>query len=250
MLKGTNLLVDVNPPVLNLVVIDGGSLIFPSNDDDESYEATFDAHYIFLNDGAVMEVGTREEPYRSKLTISMHGARYDPYIPKFGNKCIAVHHSFLDMHGIPRSVTWTSLETTAAVGDTSITLQEAPDWNVGEEIVIASTDLGIEDNEIAGEGDRSEVRVITAISGTTVSFAEPLLYEHYADVDYYGDNNEDFIEMRAEVGLLTRNIKFQGDEEYTAINQYGASIMLHSPGDETSAGRVEYVEFFNVGQAF
>ena len=26
--------------------------------------------------------------------------------------------------------------------------------------------------------------------------------------------------------------------------------MLHSPGDETSAGRVEYVEFFNVGQAF
>lgn len=194
--------------MLNLVVIDGGSLIFPSNDDDESYEATFDAHYIFLNDGAVMEVGTREEPYRSKLTISMHGARYDPYIPKFGNKCIAVHHSFLDMHGIPRSVTWTSLETTAAVGDTSITLQEAADWNVGEEIVIASTDLGIEDNEIAGEGDRSEVRVITAISGTTVSFAEPLLYEHYADVDYYGDNDEDFIELRAEVGLLTRNVKF------------------------------------------
>jgi hypothetical protein len=47
--KGTNLLVDVqNPPVLNLIVVDGGSLIFPSNDD-EDYEATFDANYIFLN---------------------------------------------------------------------------------------------------------------------------------------------------------------------------------------------------------
>jgi hypothetical protein len=117
-LKGTNILVDVNPPVLNLVIVDGGSIIFPSNDADENYEATFDAHYIFLNDGALMEVGTRDEPYRSKLTISMHGARYDPYIPKFGNKCIAVHKSVLDMHGIPRSVIWTSLESTASIGDT------------------------------------------------------------------------------------------------------------------------------------
>jgi hypothetical protein len=41
---------------------------------------------------------------------------------------------------------------------------EDVDWQVGETIVIASTDLGIEDNEIKGEGDRSEVRVITSIS--------------------------------------------------------------------------------------
>jgi hypothetical protein len=55
--------------------------------------------------------------------------------------------------------------------------------------------------------------------------------------------------MRAEVGLLTRNLIFQGDPTSEA-NQYGAHIMLHSPGDETSIGRIENVEFFNVGQAF
>ena len=126
--KGTNLLVDVqNPPVLNLIVVDGGSLIFPSNDD-ENYEATFDAHYIFLNNGALMEVGTEAEPYNSKLTITMHGQRFDPYIPKFGNKCIGVFYSTLDMHGKPRDVTWTSLLSTAEAGASSITLMEDVDW--------------------------------------------------------------------------------------------------------------------------
>jgi hypothetical protein len=112
--KGTNLLVDEkNPPKLNLVVVDGGSLIFPSNAD-PAYEATFDAHYIFLNNRAYMEVGTEAEPYQSKLTITMHGARYDPYIPKFGNKCIGVFNSTLDIHGVKRTPTWTSLASTAA----------------------------------------------------------------------------------------------------------------------------------------
>jgi hypothetical protein len=44
--------------VLNLVIVEGGSLIFPSVDNNEDHFRTFDAHYIFLNDGALMEVGT------------------------------------------------------------------------------------------------------------------------------------------------------------------------------------------------
>ena len=36
--KGTNLLVDIqNSPKLKLIIVDGGSLIFPSNDDDPDY---------------------------------------------------------------------------------------------------------------------------------------------------------------------------------------------------------------------
>ena len=197
-----------------------------------------------------MEVGTEDEPYNSKLTITMHGARFDPYIPKFGNKCIGVFNSTLDMHGKVRDVTWTSLAETAYAGSDSITLMEDVDWQVGETIVIASTDLGIEDNEIKGEGDRSEVRVITSISGRQLFLNETLEYEHYGDVDTYGPNGEDEIEMRAEVGLLTRNIIYKGDDETTTANQYGATIMLHSPGDETSIGRIEYVNLYNVGQSF
>jgi hypothetical protein len=56
--------------------------------------------------------------------------------------------------------------------------------------------------------------------------------------------------MRAEVGLLTRNVKYQGDPETSPKNQYGAHIMLHYPADESCIGRILYVELFNVGQAF
>jgi hypothetical protein len=55
--------------------------------------------------------------------------------------------------------------------------------------------------------------------------------------------------MRAEVGLLTRNVRYQGDDT-SAANQYGAHIMLASPGDESVIGRIENCEFFDVGQAF
>ena len=249
------MLVDIDhSPLLKLVVVDGGSLIFPS-DSNQAHERTFDAHYIFLNNNALMEVGTEDEPYSSKLTITMHGNKNDPYIPKFGNKCIGVRFSTLDIHGTERDITWTSLETTALAGSETITLREAVDWQVGEKIVIASTDLGVEDNHQPGIGDMSEQRTIKTISAdqTVITFDGPLLWEHYANTDTYGypdmNNMVDSIEMRAEVGLLTRNVKYQGDET-SNDEEYGATIMLHSPGDESVIGRISYAEFFNVGQAF
>jgi hypothetical protein len=36
--------------------------------------------------------------------------------------------------------------------------------------------------------------------------------------------------MRAEVGLLSRNIKFRGEAESTQANDYGAHIMLAGQG--------------------
>ena len=40
----------------------------------------------------------------------------------FGNKGIMFYHSEVDIHGIPRNVTWTMLSNTANVGATEITL--------------------------------------------------------------------------------------------------------------------------------
>lgn len=66
-------------------------------------------------------------------------------------------------------------------------------------------------------------------------------------IQWYGD---DFIDMRAEVGLLTRNVKFRGDPETSLANQYGATIFLHSEGDDSLVARLEYIELTDVGQAF
>ena len=108
--------------------------------------------------------------------------------------------------------------------------------------MIASTDF---------EGRHAEKRTITSISDIdsypVIGLDTELSYMHYAGVETYGD---DTLEMRAEVGLLSRKVKYRGDEETSALNQYGAHIMMASPGDESVIGRIEYCEFTDVGQAF
>mmetsp|Transcript_20898 Transcript_20898/g.32323 ORF Transcript_20898/g.32323 Transcript_20898/m.32323 type:complete len:155 (-) Transcript_20898:460-924(-) len=135
--EGLNLLVDIDTsPVLKAVVVEG-SLIFAS-DSDDSHMRSFDANYIFVNKGR-MEAGTEEHPYTSKLNITMHSKMSDPYLPVYGNKVIGLRFGTLDLHGVPRTPTWTSLSYTAKVDDTVISLQGEIDWKEGEWIGIAST---------------------------------------------------------------------------------------------------------------
>ena len=118
--SGLNLLVDVDQtPKLNLILVEG-SLIFASHQD-PNHHRKLDARMIFVN-GGVMEAGTEEYPYSSKLTITMHGNISDPYIPIYGNKVIGVRYGTLDMHGIAKVPTWTVLDSTVEAGSNQITL--------------------------------------------------------------------------------------------------------------------------------
>ena len=244
--KGLHLLVDIDSsPKLSFINVEG-SLIF-APDADPDHERTFDCHYILVK-GGYMEVGTEEHRYTSKLTITMHSSKYDPNLPIFGNKVIGVNYGTLEMHGVERSHTWTELESTADAGATSLTLTDVGgvplDWQVGEEIVIASTDISGRNAEY-----RTIANIWSADSTPVILLDAPLEHKHYAGIQTFGDGS-DFIEMRAEVGLLSRNVKYRGDPETSEENQYGAVIIMHSPGDESSAARVDSIELVNVGQAF
>ena len=48
----------------------------------------------------------------------MYGEKDDPVIPLYGNKVLGIRYSRLDLHGNPRSITWTELLNTADAGDT------------------------------------------------------------------------------------------------------------------------------------
>jgi hypothetical protein len=153
--KGLHLLVDIDStPILSAVVVEG-SLIFPP-DANPNHLRTFDAHYVMVR-GGLLEVGTEQFPYTSKLVITMHSNRSSPEIPIFGNKVIAMYNGVLDLHGIPRNPTWTELDVTADIGGTQLTLIRDVDWKVGESIVIAPT--GYFNTE-------AEERIITAIDNT------------------------------------------------------------------------------------
>ena len=164
-----------------------------------------------------MEVGTEQFPYTSKITITMHGDVNTPALPTYGNKNIAVRKGELHLVGKERKVTWTMLDKTANIGDTTITLQSQVagsfDWAIGEEIVIASTSF---------DHREAETRFITGVgfdaadsTKPKLTLGSPLIYKHYAATETYGT---DTIDMRAEVGLLTRNVKYQGDPETSAKN--------------------------------
>jgi hypothetical protein len=198
---GLNLLVDIDrTPLLNIIIVQGSLIFVPEEDPDHLRE--FDAHYIFVT-GGKMEVGTEEFPYTSKITITMHSAIDDPYLPIYGNKVIGVRYGTLDMHGIERPVTWTFLESTVEAGGTVITVAEEVDWVVGEMIAIAPTDFNTR---------HGEHRTIVAVAADKKTFTldEPLEWKHFAEIQYFGD---EFIDTRAEVGLLSRNLVYRGYPE-------------------------------------
>ena len=109
---GQSVLLDVSTPILNSVIVEG-TLIF------EDKDKNFSAHYLICMNGKV-QIGTFARPFKSKLIITMYGQKEDIQLPEFGNKVWAFHNGILDLHGLPKKVTWTLLAKTAFIGESSV----------------------------------------------------------------------------------------------------------------------------------
>ena len=241
---GLSLLVDTNVNVY-AVIVQGGAIVFS---DEADY--TFDAHYVFIRQG-IFRAGTPERPYTRKLTITMHGSRADTQLPTYGNKNIALREGILDLNGVPRTPTWTFLAQTALSGATTITLLRTVDWKAGEEIVLASSTHEHSNSETAVIQSALNITINGSMVVTQLTLTTALKYNHYSKVLTFtkGDGSSESISMRTEVGLLSRNIIFQGDSD-SPNTEYGAHIMIHSPGDESSMGRISYIRVRQAGQAY
>jgi hypothetical protein len=270
---GQTVLVDVSPPRLFLVLV-SGELIFDRRDGE------FGATYIVIYGGR-MEVGTEAEPFLNHLNITLYGDRYDTIeIPEAGAKGIAVmtRHGMdpdghgdttmmapqdtyagmggvmgtgvgsmgmtwmsmegmgvLDVHGRPRARVWTTLNVTARAGTDILVMSENVDWEVGETLVVSSSSTNYDEAE--------EVVVAEVLGPRTLRVASPLSYTHetsWYPADQFGHSD---VDMRCEVGLMTRNIKIRGDD--TSESQlFGAQTMaVHG-----ATYRVENAEVSQCGQ--
>ena len=139
--------------------------------------------------------------FRRKLTITLHGSITDVQLPTMGNKVIGCHCCTLDIHGVAPSHYFTLLTSTAAIGATSITVDDEVDWRVGQEIIITSSHW----NHL-----QTERRIIESVSGHVITFNDPLIYRHYSAVETYGT---ELFPMKVEVALLNRNIVIQGNPQ-------------------------------------
>ena len=268
---GQTIMLDTSTPVLKMLLIDGGKLIY---DRDQS-GLNLQSEYILIINGGALEIGTEDDPYLNEAQITMHGHTRCTELPIYGCKSIGVREGTLDLHGEFIPMTWTRLAHTAEIGDTDITLEHGVNWKPGSEIVVATT------GGRASMGE-SEKMVIDSVSadGTVVTLTEPLKYKHISIMQTFGTHD---IETRAEVGLLTRNIKIKGNVNQAFVteipacekpfvaneeapqscfqgkfgeemgsDEFGAIIFIHAKeiNKHLLTARISYTEFNTVGQAF
>jgi len=211
-------ILDVSPPALGGLTING-KLSFS---DETDLELTTEWILVF----GELEIGTEASPHTHKATITLTDNTEGEQLMGMGDRGIMLSGGTLNLHG-NRTNSWTKLAETAEAGSSTIEVLNADQWQVGDEIVLASTDYNPR---------QAERRHITAISGNAITMDEPLQYMHFGEITYG-------VDQRGEVGLLTRNIKVQGSED-AADSHFGGHIMAMV----TSKMYVEGVELNRMGQ--
>ncbi len=220
--KGKAVLLDVSPPALKGLTING-TLVFGDTD------INLTADWIMVHGEGRLELGTPTKPYTHKAVITLTGADEDVMGMKMGGRVLGVMGGgTLSMIGQERKA-WTKLNATAKKGDKTITLADATDWQVGDSIVIASTDFDYE---------QAEKFTIQSVAGNKVTLDKALAYMHYGELQSY---NGKTLDERAEVGLLSRNIVIKGA---SATDRFGGHVMVM----DNSQAVVDSVEFVNMGQ--
>ncbi|MEM6783260.1 MAG: G8 domain-containing protein [Bacteroidota bacterium] len=201
---------------------------------------------LIEGNGALLEVGTEAVPFVSNATITLTATNRNRNVAgsgafKTGNKFIITRDGgSLAMHGASRVKTsWTVLDQHADPGTRSIQVADAVNWDAGDIIVIAPSGYS---------AFEAETRTIERVDGRTVRLTEPLNYRHFGEIQTIEGRR---IDMRAEVGLLSRNILIQGDaasedgvSSYGYRYGFGGHMMFMAGGVVT----IEGVEVTNMGQ--
>jgi hypothetical protein len=216
--RGKEVILDITPPQLNGLSIDG-KLSFSDKADLE-----LTTEWIMVH--GELAIGTEARPYTHKATITLTDNVKDEQMMGMGDRGIMLSGGTLNLHG-NRTNAWTKLSKTAAAGTTSIEVLNAAQWKVGDEIVLASTDY---------DARQAERRTIAAISGNRITLDKKLEYMHFGEITLNVDE-------RGEVGLLTRNIKIQASPD-AAQTFFGGHIMAMV----TSRMFVDGVELHRMGQ--
>jgi hypothetical protein len=114
-----------------------------------------------------------------------------------------LHSGVIDLLGAQKAA-WTHLGKAAEAGATSIAVDAADGWQVGDEIVVTATESPHENSEHFMHFDR---RVIASVAGKNVTLDQPLEHAHPFVTVRPG------VTHRAEVLNLTRNVRIEGTPE-------------------------------------
>jgi cell migration-inducing and hyaluronan-binding protein len=210
---------DTTPPALHSLTIEG-SLVFGSRDFD------LVTGWILVN--GLLQAGSEAHPWNHRAHVTLTGSPGDANIAGMGNKMIGVNGR-IELHGETRGG-WTHLNQTAAAGATTIQLERNPGWRTGDRLVLASSDYN---------QNQAEQALIAGVSGTTVTLTAPLAHAHFGQILTVSGVT---VDERAEVGLLSRNIRIEGDPGSSP--GYGGHMMVMAG----ATAHIEGVELYQMGQ--
>ena len=115
----------------------------------------------------------------------------------------------IEIHGRPRRRVWTILGADILPGTNTVYTAEPVDWQPGELVVITSSDFDYLHAEEAG--------VVSVVNATQFTVNITFQWLHRGTIvpaeQVAWDSS---VDMRAEVGLITRNVVVQGDESSDA----------------------------------
>lgn len=237
-----NIIVDVAPtmvPKFKTINIDGELHCADS-------DIRLDATSVLVTGRLIC--GAPSHPYTHQFELTLSGT--DPGTDNgsgagMGNKFLAAAASgVIELHGEQR-VSWTQLAATASAGSDTLQLATAVDWREDDRIVIAPT-VWRRDAATSLPVNEAEVVTISSVlaGGSTLEIESVLRFTHLGTTTNYaagnGISNERTpwtLDERAEVGLLTHNIRIQGDTG-SAVDGYGGHMMtmegstIHASGLE------------------
>lgn len=244
-----------------------GSLI----EDGQDNNINITTQAIMINGGEFVIGEDEDNRYDGTCKITLNGCNPNGANtfnhPNMGKKVIGVMNGgVIRMHGEAKR-SWTKLAADAihdpVNGTYTITVTDPVTWELNDKIVITPSkyiNWSKEDSDSKGEAEELTVQSVSDDS-LTITLKEEIMYDHSGFIGTYNNGSSDnpqswTADLRAEVGLLTKNIKIQGLPSVACKNNgFGGHIMIHGgyhpcTGDSITAGEayVDGVELYNMGQ--
>lgn len=251
---GRQILLDESPPPLGGLMVDG-VLEF----DRTNLELV--SEWIIVN-GGILQIGTEEEPFLQNATITLTDTDTEASpMGDMGTRGIMAMTGSLEFHGATPENHWVKLQDHAELNATTLTIdeEEIAGWNVGDEIAIAPTDF----YEAANGASVTQRVIIEAISGNEMTINEPLNAFRWGKMQVVTENGmalegegtpievteghitSVYLDERAEIGHLTRNIVIQAPDDQVWQNEgFGVHTMIMPKAQ----AHIEGVEFRRAGQ--
>ena len=220
---GQRLVLNTDATVRNIRVY--GTLEFANKD------LKLSAASIMVEAGGTFQIGSALNPYTAKAIVTLTGTDANLDLMGMGTKFLGAMGGTISLHGKSNLRAWSKLAQSAAKGANNLQVVDTTGWAVGDSIVMASS---------SGEPDDAQTNTIADISGSSITLAAPLKTARAARVVTIAGRQ---LDLRPEIGLLSRNIVVQGDAT-SSSSGFGGHIMVMAG----SKAYIDGVELRNMGQ--